>query len=244
MQLEKKQFVRVKLVSLCLCALWCLPLSSSAQFTFDFEIIGGGTTQFDCGTGGAGGFACNFGPSVISDRFVQEVITIDGEAYTHQVIGSLASGFALEIFLLNSKVEPGTQCNDMTCITDGSPTHNPTAVAMKQVTSEASGANTFYDEFLKDRLDYKARTRQVLNWDAVNIEFEIDARSELLSVMPTESVPVTNRMSINSPDIPVSIVNGKDFTEFDINDDSDQMHSVGSSYYYDEPTNTFNYVEF
>ena len=227
-----------------LCLFIFFPISSSAQFTFDFDIIGGGTTQFDCGTGGAGGFGCNFGPSVISDRFVQEVIIIDGEEYTHQVIGSLASGFALEVFLLNSKIDPGTQCGDMTCITDGSPTHNPTAVAMKQVTSETSGDNTFYDEYLKDRLDYKARTQQLINWDAINIEFEIDARSELLAVMPTESVPVTNKMTITSPDIPVSIVDGKDFTEFDINLDSDQMHSVGSSYYYDEGTNTFTYVEF
>lgn len=237
-------FNRLSFAWLLLCVFISFPISSAAQFTFNFDDIDGAEPGgFDCGTGGDGGPGCTGGPSTaVTDRYVQEWVTIDGERYMHQVLGSLESGFALEVFLLQGKMGP--QCPDMSCITDGRPTQNLAGVAIKQVTSATSGDNTFYDEFLKDRLDYKGKVHQIINWDALNFEFEVDARSQLLAVMPIESVPVTNQMTINSPGVPPSILDGMDFTDFDMNVDNKQLHSVGSSYYYDEATNTVHYLEF
>ena len=217
---------------------------SYAQFTFNFDRVTGESYFFDCADG-AGGFACAGGTGDTT-RFVQgTAVIIDGESYLHQIVGEEGSGFAQEVFILNAKLGP--QCPNTGCMTDGSPTQDPTGVAMKQVISETSGDDNFYDEFLKDRLEYKARTQQVINSGALSTMFEIDARSKSLTVEPLptdESVPMVNTITLTDPTIPVYDEGPGPGLSFDMNVDSVESQSTGSHYFYNTETELYEYVSF
>ena len=227
-------------------ALYLVVPAAHAQFNFTFDKVTGQSYFFDCPGGGGGGFACAFGATADDTRFIQGTnVMIDGESYLHQIVGEDGSGFAQEVFILNSKLGP--QCPTVGCMTDGRPTQDPTGVAMKQVISEVSGDDNFYDEFLKDRLEYKARTQQIINAGALSTMFEIDARSKSLTVEPLptdESVPMINQVTLTDPTIPVFEESPGPGLSFDMNLDSDESQSTGSNYFYNEVTELYEYVRF
>ncbi len=231
------------LIVLCVFFLSFFPQATFSQifdFTFDRLVGQESAYFFNCG-GGMSGFGCTGPSGDDGSRFLQASnVLIDGESYFHQIVTDEASGFSQEIFLLRDKMGP--QCAVMSCITDGSPTQNPTGVAMKQVITETSGSDSFYDEFLKDQLDNKAKTLQQIVSSSIDATFSNDARNQSLTVMPTESVPVTNTITITAPDIPTSTIGPG--LDFDMSTDSDVAHSTGSSYFYDEINDRYEYIAF
>ena len=195
----------------------------------------------DCGVGGMGGFGCSSFVSTDDTRFIQGTsVIIDGQQYMHQIVGSLDSGFAQEVFILSEKLGP--QCGTSNCFTNGKPTQDPTAVAIKQVISETSGDDSFYDEFLKERLDYKARSIQNIVSGTLSVSFEIDARNELLTEVPTNPQPMINTTNVGDTSIPRFI--GTPDESFDMATDSQESKSVRSNYFWDTINEEYNYVDF
>jgi len=230
-------------VALYFIALCISPPVSGQIFDFTFDKVVGqeGSYSFDCGAGGAGGFSC-FGPGD-DTKFIQGgTISIDGQNYLHQIVIDTSSGFSQETFLLHGKI--GVQCGGLSCMTDGSPSQNPTGVAMKQIIDQTSGTETFYDEYLKDQLDNKARTLQHIISGSIDATFSNDVRSQSLTAVPTEAIPVTNQLTITDPDIPTSDIGPGPGLDFDMATDSQNGHSTGSNYFYDELNNRFEYVAF
>ena len=216
------------------------PFGSYAQFTFTFDKISGEAYGLDCNGISGSGCSSFVSPSDLTRFFQGQSVMIDGQEYMHQILGSLDSGFAQEVFILKSK--QGPQCSTSNCFTDGRPTQDPTGVVMRQVLSETDGDDSFYDEFIKDRLDYKAKTTQNIVSGTLTVNFEIDARNELLTETPTNPQPMINTTNIDDTSIPRFI--GTPDESFDMATDSQESRHVRSNYFWDTTNEEYNYVDF
>ena len=241
------------LFTLLFIASYSFALPAHAQFSFTFDTHDSGSYSLDCGAGTTNtGCSGPTGPSPVHNstidntRFSQGSVSIDGENYVHQVISDPASGFNFEIFLLESKAGPG--CASLACSTVGEATQNPTGVAMKQVISETSDTDSFYDEFLKEELAKRAKFRQDIASGSMSSTFEIDASALDLTSIPDAPPPMINTVSIDDSSIPVSSIGPS--TDFDMSTDSIESKVTGSNFYYIEDTldpsnpGTYEYINF